>query len=425
MAWMAVMGDDSPDRYAGLVLGTDGLCLADFAAWGERPLAWGGSGAAALSLAGTVEPAQYRAIYRVGGAVHPGTGIRLVATRRPGLELSIAAHKSVAVLGVIGRADDMHQIMDAERDATMAYLDELTRERGSRRGRDGIPSPAEGLIYATSRQPASRAGDPSPADRVLLANVVKMADHKGGYKAPTTSLWRDHLHAATMVGRMASARRAVELGYAIVADDGPSGQLGHWAIAGVPAAVLKLFSKRALAIDAHMSETRFTSYQARQVAARATPRDCGRPLLDDLLAGWHAELASIGLSVADVASSVRAAASRGGPVADRLGVADTGALVEGLLIPAGRLGRRRAFSRLDVIVAATPALYGLQYQELGRVVGAVLASPLVVPLPRLGAAREPVFATITAAAKTGDRPLRRARLDPLAPTTPETTWASE
>jgi len=57
-----------------------------------------------------------------------------VQTRRPGLEVVIAAHKSVAELGVMGRAEDMHRIMDAERDATLAYLDRVTRQMGGRRG---------------------------------------------------------------------------------------------------------------------------------------------------------------------------------------------------------------------------------------------------------------------------------------------------
>ena len=51
------------------------------------------------------------------------------------MELVIAAHKSVAELGVIGRAEDMHRIMDAERDATLAYLEAVTQSRGGRRGR--------------------------------------------------------------------------------------------------------------------------------------------------------------------------------------------------------------------------------------------------------------------------------------------------
>ena len=59
-----------------------------------------------------------------------------------------------------------------------------------------------------------------------------MADDKGGWKAADSTLWREHLHAATMVGRVAPAQRAVELGYANVPDAGPSGRLGHWTIAG-------------------------------------------------------------------------------------------------------------------------------------------------------------------------------------------------
>jgi hypothetical protein len=74
---------------------------------------------------------QYEALFGSGGACDPTTGERLVTTTRPGLELVISAHKSVAELGVIGRAEDMHQIMDAERIATLSYLDDLTRRIGA------------------------------------------------------------------------------------------------------------------------------------------------------------------------------------------------------------------------------------------------------------------------------------------------------
>ncbi len=78
---------------------------------------------------------QFHALYRPGGAVDPTTGERLVRTRRPGMELVIAAHMSVAELGVIGRVEHMHRILDAERDATLAYLDRLVIQQGGRRGR--------------------------------------------------------------------------------------------------------------------------------------------------------------------------------------------------------------------------------------------------------------------------------------------------
>ena len=116
----------------------------------------------------------------------------------------------------------------------------------------------------------SRAGDPCPHDHVLLANVVEMLDDWGGWKAADTTVWREQLHAATAVGRMAGARVAVELGYAIAPDPGPSGRLGHWRIAGIPDEVLDVHSKRAAEIDAAVAERGYSSYRARNIAARDT-----------------------------------------------------------------------------------------------------------------------------------------------------------
>ena len=114
-----------------------------------------------------------------------------------GHELVIAAHKSVAELGVLGQVEHMHAIMDAERDATLGYLDQLTRERRGRRGVATVPPATTGLVYAPARHATTQAGDPGPHDHVLIANVIEMLDGKGGTKGPDTSLWREHLHAAT------------------------------------------------------------------------------------------------------------------------------------------------------------------------------------------------------------------------------------
>ncbi len=78
-----------------------------------------------------MSPEAYEAIFGPGGARHPGSRERLVAARRPGMELVISAHKSVAELGVIGRAEHMHVIMEAERDATLGYLDRVTCQVGA------------------------------------------------------------------------------------------------------------------------------------------------------------------------------------------------------------------------------------------------------------------------------------------------------
>ena len=271
---MRMMGAESVEYHRATVLGRAddhaGMAMEYYVSRGETPLGWGGSGAEALGLLGRVTAESYEAVFGVGGAKDPRTGERLVMTRRPGMEIVISAHKSVAELGVMGRAEAMHKIMDAETDATMAYLDKVTQEMGGRRGEAAKTTPTSGLIYARTRHATSRAGDPCPHDHILLANLLGMKDERAGWKAADTALWREHLHAATMVGRLAGARVAVELGYAIEPDPGPSGRLGHWKIAGVPDDVMAVHSKRAAEIEAECRRRGDTSYRARGVAARTT-----------------------------------------------------------------------------------------------------------------------------------------------------------
>jgi conjugative relaxase-like TrwC/TraI family protein len=335
-----------------------------------------------------VTEAQYAAIYGPGGACDPTTGKRLVRALRPGMEIVVSAHKSVAELGVLGRAEDMHEIMDAERDATLAYLDEVTRTMGGRRGRSRTPAATGGLVYAHTRHATSRAGDPCPHDHVLIANVVEMRDRRGGYKAPDTTLWREHLHAATMVGRIAAARKAVELGYAIEADPGPSGRLGHWAIAGIPKEALEVHSKRSAEIDAELAERGYSSYRARNIAARET-RDAKRHTpVCELLPRWRAELAEAGYPLPELDAGIERAATERGTVRGRLREAEVAEMVKEVLAPDSALAERKVFSRKDIIVSAAPALYGLPAVELDRVVRQALADQEVVPLVGVAGAQE-------------------------------------
>ena len=133
MAWMRMMGAESVDYHRETVLERaddhPGAALDYYAERGESPLAWGGAGAARLGLEGHVRPEHYDDMFGPGGAVDPITGERLAKTKRPGMELVVSAHKSVAELGVMSRASDMHRIMGAERDGTMAYLDAITQAK--------------------------------------------------------------------------------------------------------------------------------------------------------------------------------------------------------------------------------------------------------------------------------------------------------
>jgi hypothetical protein len=230
-------------------------------------------------------------------------------------------------------------------------------------------------------------GDPSPHDHVLLANVVAMKDEQGGWKGADTALWREHLHAATMAGRVASARVAVELGYGIEADPGPSGRLGHWRIAGVPAEVMELHSKRAAQIEAECQRRGESSYRARGVATRTTRKAKGHEGEGELVVRWRAELAEAGWPVERLAASVDAA-RLDREVVEPFSVGAARALLSDVLGPEGDLARRKVFSRRHLVVALAPPVFGQRPEVLERLVDRALADPEVVPLVAVAGARE-------------------------------------
>jgi hypothetical protein len=262
-------------------------------------------------------------------------------------------------------------------------------------------------------------GDPCPHDHVLMANLVEMLDERGGWKAADTTLWREHLHAATMVGRVAAAGVAVELGYGIEADPGPSGRLGHWRIAGVPDEVIEVHSKRAAEIDAECERRGESSYQARQVAARATRKAKKGSVEADLVAGWRAELAGVRWPVERLADSIDIASDRIGPP-QRLTRKQTRQILSELVAAEGGLARRKVFCRRDVIVALAPHLYGQDPRFLELLADLALADPEVIPLVAVKGAREQghalasVIAKETAIAESLARQLERTD----APTAP-------
>jgi conjugative relaxase-like TrwC/TraI family protein len=385
VAWFRMMGVDSVAYHRATVLaaGDDhpGAARRYYGTRGETPLEWGGSLAPRLGLAGQVTDEAYDTVFGPGGAVDPRTGWRLVRTTRPGVELVVSAHKSVAVLGVLGAVDDMHAIVDAETDATMAFLDTWFQRQDGRRGRAQTRTHTSGLLWARTRHLTTRAGDPEPHDHILIANLTEMLDKLGGWKALDTGGLRDLVHAATMVGRLAAAQRAVELGYAIEPDPGPSGKLDHWHITGIPDHVLELFSKRSAEIDAEMEAVGFDSYRARGIATRNSraPKDDPADGVD-LWQAWRDELTDAGINPRDLRSRVEAIARRRSQPPRTLTSADRSKIVEGLLAADGPVAERKAFTRADLIRNAAPLLYGCHADELDHIVSEVLHHPDAIAL---------------------------------------------
>jgi AAA domain/TrwC relaxase len=191
-----------------------------------------------------------------------------------------------------------------------------------------------------------------------------------------------------MIGRAAGAQAAVELGYGIEADPGPSGRLGHWRIAGVPDEVIEVHSKRAAAIDAECEKRGDNSFRARGVAARVTRKAKEAEAVEtQLVERWQAELAEIGWPVERLAASIDDAATGSDPIR-RIGLKEARKLVSEILGQDGDLDRRKVFFRRDVIVAIAPHLYGQDPRLVEALADRALADPESIPLIRVPGARE-------------------------------------
>jgi hypothetical protein len=185
---------------------------------------------------------------------------------------------------------------------------------------------------------------------------------------------------------MAAAAKAVELGYGIEADPGPSGRLGGWAIAGIPRDAWAVHATRSAQIDEAVGPG--ASYHARSVAARATRDRKAHEPVQDMVGRWRDELAGAGYPPVELAAAVERAGleyqSPGLDVLDRV--------AGELLSRDGRLSQEKTFSRSDVIVAVAPMLHGLPVSSLDRAVDGVLSHQHAVAMPLVTGAREPVWA---------------------------------
>ena len=241
-----------------------------------------------------------------------------------------------------------------------------------------------------------------------------MLDTKGGYKGLYSALVRDMAEAAAMAGRLRSAAKAIELGYAIRLDYGQSGRARDWRVAGIPAEVCEIFSKRSDQIADYLAEKGYTGYRARNLAARnSRPVKRGTGAAE-LMPRWVAELEAHGWSVERIAASLDLARQRCVGLARPLSDVQINSLARDLLDPEGEfLARWKVFGRARLVAEIAPRLYGHHPAELDRVVDRVLASDLVVPLIGIAGVREQpyaaaaVLATEHAIAETMERLIDR------------------
>ena len=227
---------------------------------GEAPGSWMGGGVAGLALTGEVTPADLRAIL---AGLAPNTGLTPNGTtltahpwRVPGFDLTFSVPKSVSVLFALGDPLVQHAVVQGCEAALVEALGWLEREacfvrRGTNKAENKAAwgeqwgtrrMVANGFVAASFRHRTSRAGDPHLHWHVLVANLAQGID--GRWSAlDGTALYSAKRTAGVMfqvaMRRELTARVGVEWGpmHKDSAD-----------IAGIPARVLREFSRRSAQI---------------------------------------------------------------------------------------------------------------------------------------------------------------------------------
>ena len=232
---------------------------------GEAAGIWVGRGSDAVGLVGEVAPDDLRAVL---GARDPRTGAALGRSNRklPGFDLTFSAPKSTSLLFALGGTDAATDVRGAHDAAVLAALGWLEAEAcWVRRGKDGVQQlPGEGFIAAAFRHRTSRAGDPQLHTHVLIANAARGPD--GRWSALDA---RPLLAAARTAGFLYQAVLRRELVQRLGVEWGPV-RKGMAELAGVPAAVLRAFSRRRAEIEHRLDELGVSSREARELANLAT-----------------------------------------------------------------------------------------------------------------------------------------------------------
>jgi conjugative relaxase-like TrwC/TraI family protein len=252
---------------------------------GEAPGRWIGDGSRWLALAGEVDAAALRAML---DGRNPAGEVSLIGLRRPdrlpGYDLTFSAPKGVSLLFALAESEVSEAVRRAHDAAVRQALGYLEREAGEvRRGADGVDRlPGGGFVAAAFRHRTSRAGDPQLHTHLLVANMTRGSD--GRWSALDGRQLYTQAKTAGTLYQAVLRHELRDLGLAWTLRDNGLAEL-----AGVPAPVLRAFSRRRVEIELALQAAGQSSRPAAEIAALATrkAKDYGVDPTS-LAAEWHA-----------------------------------------------------------------------------------------------------------------------------------------
>jgi conjugative relaxase-like TrwC/TraI family protein len=268
-----------------------------------------------------VSPTALRALAR---GEHPTTGKPMIQGNRPerkaGYDLQLSDPKSVSVLkaaaemaGTMKDGRLLHELIgEAKQRSVRRALDFIVDLElvVTRRGKGGKNvEPVADFAIACFHHTTSRAGDPQEHDHLILMNAVVRKDGSTGTLDNLTILRYQRAIGAAYDTAMSAEMEG--LGFAVEKDE------NTFKLAGVPADVTKLFSKRNNDIQAAAEEAGFATAddrgRARRIALSTRNKKDDVPERAELMAPgglWEREMAGLGWSPAALLESASAARFR-------------------------------------------------------------------------------------------------------------------
>jgi conjugative relaxase-like TrwC/TraI family protein len=259
---------------------------ADYYSEGQEIVGlWGGKGAARLGLSGTVDQSAFE---RLCDNLHPMTGdpltVRTRSERRVGYDFTFSVPKSVSLLYALSGDQDILEAFRASVDETMREIEAEMKCRVRMSGRDEDRLTREmtwaEFIHSTSR-PVDGLPDPQLHAHVFVFNAT-WDDQEQRWKAGQFGDIKrdgDYFQAAF---RVRLANRLQDIGFEV------QRKRDDFEIAGVPADVLKRFSRRTTQIEKLAEKLGITDAKRKDGLGAATRERKGKPLsLASLRKVWN------------------------------------------------------------------------------------------------------------------------------------------
>ncbi len=342
---------------------------------GESPGRWLGRGAAGLEQDGV---ASTEGFVRMFHGRHPETGELLGRPHGehgvPAFDVVLRPTKSVSLLYGLGDARVAATVLEAHHEATAEALGYLEDHVGARRGHGGCDHvQGNGLLAVGFDHRTSRAGDPLLHTHVIVANRVQGPD--GRWTAlDGRDLYRHRLAADAIYRGVYQRALTRSLGVAWSDAD----RWGNRELAGMPPELLRVFSKRADAIDDQVerlqAEGRVRTPKLVKWVVQTTRQAKRHEAPAQLAERWRAEAAEQGVDVPELLRGVlgreRQATSQpvaagddqaAMPTTDMAGV---GEVFDRLAGPQGLTAQASTFARPEVIAALGEQLVGADRREL-------------------------------------------------------------